>query len=191
MSIAGASSSLVKLLQQKYVERHGDLGGFTIRPINSGNLTPLPSNQITLLLYRVGVQPCHRHVELPRAGPVRPSRISLGLELRYLLTVWADNAEGQQQVLGNCMEILDQHAQLAGDLLDPAYSWEDGEELAISLEHMSNEDLMRLWDSLDPPYQLSVPYVVRTVRLRPTQRTEAPPVDARVNVYVPHARPPR
>jgi len=35
----------------------------------------------------------------------------------------------------------------------------------VSLASMNHEDMMRLWDGFDLPYQLSVSYLVRTVRL--------------------------
>lgn len=45
-------------------------------------------------------------------------------------------------------------------------SWTQKEILTITPSEMSNEDLMRIWDALDQPYTNSVPYVVRTIRLR-------------------------
>ena len=39
---------------------------------------------------------------------------------------------------------------------------------------MKHEDMMRLWDGFDLPYQLSVPYLVRTVRLAPREKSEMP-----------------
>jgi hypothetical protein len=32
---------------------------------------------------------------------------------------------------------------------------------------MSNEDFMRLWDSLSHTYMLSAPYLIKTLRLEP------------------------
>jgi hypothetical protein len=39
---------------------------------------------------------------------------------------------------------------------------------------MNHEDMMRLWDGFDLAYQLSVPYLVRTVRLPGTAVRESP-----------------
>ena len=39
---------------------------------------------------------------------------------------------------------------------------------------MNHEDLMRLWDGFDLPYQLSVPYLVRTVRIGARESSETP-----------------
>jgi len=58
--------------------------------------------------------------------------------------------------------------------LSPAYSWEPEDALRISMAPMKHEDMMRLWDGFDLPYQLSVPYLVRTVRLAPREKSEMP-----------------
>lgn len=83
------------------------------------------------------------------------------------------------------MSILDTHAMLSGDLLDTTFAWGEGASLTVALESMPTEDMMRIWDSLSPSYRLSIPYLVRTVLLQPTERTDAPVVDSRTNHYLP------
>ena len=185
MSIAGSSSSLIRLLQRHYFDAHGDLGGFTFRVFTTADFSGDITDFITLFLYRVDVDRTKRHTDLPRATPQSPKRTSLALELRYLLTVWGTTAEREQEALAECMEILDQHALLSGELLDPNYIWEEGAEIKVALESISNEDMLRMWDSLEPAYRLSIPYLVRTVLLRPQSRDEAPLVDTRTNVWTP------
>jgi len=184
MTIAGASSTLVRVLQRIFLERNGDLGGFTFRAVTTAGLAAGLTNQVTLFLYRVGVDRTRRHLDLPtQLG--QPHRTAFGLELHYLLTAWGTSAEGEQTMLAACMEILDEFAVVTGDFLDPAYPWEPDTALKVSLETMSNEDMLRLWDSLEPPYQLSIPYLVRTVLLTPVERAEAGLVEARTHVWVP------
>mgnify|MGYP003573527690 CR=1 FL=1 len=185
MSIAGSSASLIKLLERGYFETHGDLGGFAFKVFSTPEFTANIANHVTLFLYRVDVDRTKRHRDLPRATPQSPRRTALALELRYLLTVWGETAEQEQEVLAECMEILDQHAVLSGEQLNSDYAWEEGAEIKIALESISNEDMLRLWDSLEPAYRLSVPYLVRTVLLQPLSREEAPLVDARTNIWMP------
>jgi hypothetical protein len=46
---------------------------------------------------------------------------------------------------------------------------------------MSTEDLMRIWDVFQTPYTSSVPYVVRTIRMRLNpQESKGPAVITRV-----------
>lgn len=72
-----------------------------------------------------------------------------------------------------CMEILHEFAIVQGSWLSPSYMWEAEDALRISLAPMNHEDMMRLWDGFDLPYQLSVPYLVRTVRIAPRLRDDS------------------
>jgi len=187
MKIAGASASLLGVLQRRMVERHGDLEEFSYDVFRTSQFTAGLQNQVSLFLYRVDVDQTRRHVDLQPDKPSHPQRYALGLELRYILTVWGQGAgaEREHEVLSELVEILDRDAIIAGDLLDPTFDWDDGDALKVSLESLTNEDMLRLWDAFDPPYQLSIPYLVRTMRLSPVERASMPPVDTRTNVYVP------
>ena len=185
MSIAGSSASLIGLLQRRYFERHGDLGGFTFRVFTTADFGGDITDHVTLFLYRVDIDRTKRHAELPRPTPQSPKRTALALELRYLLTVWGNTAEREQEALAECMEILDEFCLLSGEMLDANYAWEEGSELKVAMESISNEDMLRLWDSLEPAYRLSVPYLVRTVLLQPIVRGEPPLVDTRTNLWTP------
>ncbi len=170
-SIPGSSDTLVSLLQVQLEARLGpSLGGFTVSLFRSAQFTGPPTNTVSLLLYRVDVDAVRRSVETPAGPASRPSRQWLGLELSYLLTVWGQNsASGEQGILQHCMEILQEFSILQGSLLSPAHSWEPEDALRISMASMNHEDMMRLWDGFDLPYQLSVSYLLRTVRLAPRE----------------------
>lgn len=185
MTIAGASSTLIKLLQNRFFEKHGSLRDFSFKVFSSPDMKANVTNHVTLFLYRVHADTTRRHIELPRVQPQDTSRFALGLELRYLLTVWGQTAEGEQSVLSDCMEILNREAIVTDSLLDPAFPWSPGEALKVSLETMSNEDLLRLWDSLEPSYRLSVPYLVRTVRLGAIERSEERMVESATKHWMP------
>lgn len=175
-SIPGASDTLVSLLSQRLEVLLGPtLGGFDVELFRSAQYTGTPTNTVSLLLYRVDVDEARRYGESPAGLPTRPGTRWLGLELSYLLTVWGQaSAIGEQLMLQYCMEILQEFAIVQGSLLSPAYSWEPEDALRISLAPMNHEDMMRLWDGFDLPYQLSVPYLVRTVRLAPRESGEVP-----------------
>lgn len=188
MFIAGASASLRRLLEDRLIAE-GGLDGYTVSLFSTRHFTASITNHVVLFLYRVEVDETRRNVDLPRLAANAPRRAALGLELHYLLTVWGNqNAEGEQIMLARCMDILDRHALLSGPLLSPTYPWEREDALRVSLAHLSTEDMLRLWDSLEPPYQLSVPYVLRTVRLAARDLPEPSIVDSRTLVGVPAAR---
>ena len=185
MFIAGASASLRRLIEDQLVAT-GGLDGYDVALFSTRHFTGSITNRVALFLYRVEVDEARRNVDLPRLAPTAPRRYALGLELHYLLTVWGkQNAEGEQVMLARCMDILDRHALITGALLDPAYPWEPEDGLRISLSHLSTEDMLRLWDSLEPPYQLSIPYVVRTARLAARERPEPSITDSRSLAFVP------
>jgi len=170
-SIPGTSDTLVSLLQGQLEDRLGiSRGGFAVSLFHSAQFTGPPTNTVSLLLYRVDIDATRRSVQTPAGPAPRANRQWLGLELSYLLTVWGQNsASGEQGILQHCMEILQEFSILQGSLLSPAHSWDPEDALRISLASMNHEDMMRLWDGFDLPYQLSVSYLVRTVRLAPRE----------------------
>lgn len=186
MWIAGIGKSLVHLLRDGYQSRHGGLQGLSFEMFSTSSFEGTPINKVSMFLYRIEIDPTRRHKELPPPTPADPPRTALALDLRYLLTVWMSDAEREQQILQDCMEILEERAILSGPLLDPAYPWQPEDALRVYLDSVSHEDMMRLWDLLDPKYRLSVPYVVRTAKLSPAAvSASAPPVLSRTNVYSP------
>jgi hypothetical protein len=185
VSIAGATDSLVQLLRTRLAET-GGLDGYTVAAMATRDVRANLQDRVGVLLYRVSVDRTRRHVELPRLAPAAPARVALGLELHYLLIVWGRNAaEGEQAMLGRCMAILDRYAVLSGPLLSPAYAWEPGVGLQIAPDALETEDFLRLWDGFEGPPLLSMPYLLRTVRLAPVERAEAPMVESRTLIGVP------
>ena len=185
MFIAGTSATLRRLIEDQLVAT-GGLDGYNVLLASTRDFTGAIVNRVSLFLYRVEVDESRRNVDLPRLAPNAPRRQALGLELHYLLTVWGQRAaEGEQVMLARCMDILDRHAVVTGPLLDPRYQWEPEDGLRVALNHLSTEDMLRLWDSLEPPYQLSVPYVVRTARLAARERSDPAITDSRTLVFTP------
>jgi hypothetical protein len=94
-------------------------------------------------------------------------RSHLPLDLHYLLTPWATNADHEHRILGSAMRCLEDVPIVHGPMLDASadVDWGPTEALQIVAEEMSTEAVMRTFDSLDTDYRLSVPYVVRVVRI--------------------------
>lgn len=116
----------------------------------------------------------------------------LALDLHFLLTAWADNAEHEHLILGRAMQVLEYTPILSGPLLyPPALPYADepqaasSEAVQILLEEISTEALMRVFDSLPTDYRLSVPYVARVVRIDTREARITPPVtDAHIPLRV-------
>lgn len=121
----------------------------------------------------------------PPASPGGAPRQSLALEMRFLLIAWFTDAERELQVLGSCVEILDETPVLEGPMIEPVGSAPADVQLIVSIDAISSEDMFRLWDALTPSYRLAIPYVVRTVRLGSRSLSDVPPVDAVARGYRP------
>ena len=103
-------------------------------------------------------------------------RARLPLDLHFLITPWADNAEDEQAILGRAMQCLDSTPILSGPLLHPSGEWQVNEAVNLVMDEISTEAVMRTFDSLPTDYRISVPYIARVVRLDGRQAHAAPPV---------------
>jgi len=126
-------------------------------PLNIG------SPAISIFLFRIEFNQTTRAAW--SAVGSQDGRAHLALDLHYLLTPWADNAEHEHTIIGQAMECLETTPILAGPLLYPSAHWAVNECVQVVLEEMSTEALMRTFDSLPTDYRLSVPYIARVVRL--------------------------
>lgn len=133
------------------------------------------TTHITLYLYRVTVNE-HGRGQRTRAS----GRAPLGLDLHYLMTAWAANPLDEQVTLAWAMRQLYEAPVLDASSLSPEADWARDEVVQIIPAELSTEDVMRIWDALDPAYRLSVSYVARVVVLDPDQDSaEYPRVVAR------------
>jgi len=145
--------------------------------LSSGSqIAPTPA--LSILLYRVDFNKTMRP-SWSAAGSL-DGHSHLPLDLHFLLTAWADNAEDEHQIIGRAMQVLETVGALSGPLLYPTGEWESGEAVQLYLEDMATDDLMRTFDSLQCDFRLSVPYIARIVMISgsivPDGATGAEPV---------------
>lgn len=103
-------------------------------------------------------------------------RSHLPLDLHFLLTAWAPNAEAELLILGRAMQCLESSPTLAGPLLHASGGFAPNESIQIVLEEISTEAVMRTFDSLPTSYKLSVPYIARVARIDGRVAAPSPPV---------------
>ena len=127
------------------------------RDIN--NLITFPA--LSLFLYRVDFNKTMRAAW--SAIGHRDGDAHLPLDLHFLVTAWAENADHEYRILGRAMQCIETTPILSGPLLDPLTNWAPNEGIQLYLEDLSTEDVMRTFDSLPVDYKLSVPYVARIV----------------------------
>jgi hypothetical protein len=111
----------------------------------------------------------------------------LPLDLHFLITPWADNAEAEGSILGRALQALDSTPVLSGPLLHQAGEWSPNEGLQLLMDEISTEAVMRTFDSLACDYRISVPYIARMVRLDGRRARPSPDVTTLVTGAVPPA----
>ena len=113
----------------------------------------------------------------------------LAVDLHLLLTAWAENAEFELRILGRAMQAIETSPLLSGPLLYPITEWAPNESVQLVLEDISTEAIMRTFDSLPTDYRLSVPYIVRIVRIDSRVATPDEFVTTRIVGIVPEPSP--
>jgi Pvc16 N-terminal domain len=178
-AIAAVGESVVRYLKGQFALFPGspNVEQVTTRTFSdpgAANTFNSASGSLTLLLYRVDLDGHPRNPTILR-GPIPPGTNptkthGIPLDLRYLVTAWADTADTQQLILGNALAALDAHPTFgAGDLVESMGGvdaiWGAGESFQFIPDEMGTEDLYQIWESLGHHFELSVPYKARVVRL--------------------------
>jgi hypothetical protein len=185
-AIAAVGESVVRFLKGKFV---GFPGGAPVveqvttksfQPSSAGSPTDFNSatGSLTLLLYRVDLDASQRGTVnwargvTPGAPPQK--RHGVALDLRYLITAWAEQPDKQQLILGKALASLDAHATFAfPDLVDQVGAataiWSPDESFQFIPDDMATEDLYQIWESLGHSFELSVPYRARVIRLEASE----------------------
>ncbi len=182
-AIYAVGSSLVTRLERSYdayAWPGGDKPACSFQLVGAGELSKATALKkgVVFFLYRVQRSQSAR----PAVGAAADTgRLSLPLDLHYLVFPWGDSAQEEAHALAWTMRELARHPTIGpGDLGDGFAAWES---VQLTLGELSNEDLMRIWDAIDPPYRLSVPYVARGVQIDIDAPLEGAPVVARKLVF--------
>jgi hypothetical protein len=171
-AIAAAGRTLERLLNARFLTDKPVSGSTTTAVLVRSDDFSLTANEtlilppaLSIFLVRVDLDRTMRAAW--SAVGSDDGRSHLPLDLHYLLTAWAANADHEHRILGSAMRCLDDVPIVHGPMLDMSAgaNWEPTEAVQIVAEEMSTEAVMRTFDSLDTNYRLSVPYVVRVVRI--------------------------
>ncbi len=136
---------------------------------------------LTLFLYRVTVNEHARNVR--RVTDLAHENVPLAVDLHYLLTMWSKSAFTEHVVIAWAMRQLHEHPVLDASSLTTEASWGPGDFVQVIPAELSTEDVMRIWDALDPGYRLSVSYVARVVRIDTDPGPQGLPVVAKRFAY--------
>jgi hypothetical protein len=135
---------------------------FSNRPIDRG---------ASLFVHRIMLSGAHRTPAGRVLAGGQRLRNRLPIEVHFLLTLWGE-ASMQLTLAGWIMRVLEDNPLLSPATLNasgnPVYGAD--EVVEIMPADLSNEDLLRLWDTLGNGvvYQLSLPYVARVIQIDST-----------------------
>ena len=161
-----------------------DVGETLITLLKNDPVITVPDNEIALIspaepgtarltLFLYSICPAFEYrneLEIP-GNMIDDEPVSLPLNLYYLLTAFSppqdptDRSLASHLILGQAMRVFFDNGCLTGSLLKGALPRD--EELRLSLQPMTVEDLTRIWSVFpDTPLQPSVSYLVTPVRVR-------------------------
>ena len=164
-AIHSVGESLRTYLDHSYPAELRAVHPCEFRLVSSGELAAEAEidGALTLYLYRVTVNEHTRNTR--RVTDTSRETLPLSVDLHYLLTVWARSAFAEHTILAWAMRQLHQHPVLDRSSLSPEAGWGPGESVQVIPAELSTEDVMRIWDALEPAYRLSASYIARVVRI--------------------------
>jgi hypothetical protein len=131
---------------------------------------------LSVWLYRVIRDEERLNAPPQRIGPNLLQPPPLPVRLHYLVTPITGaqsqiGPETEQVILGKVLQIFHDHPTLRGSDLQGDFSGTEV-ELTVRLETLTLEEIARVWDALDAPYQLSVSYEVSVVEIASAMEPE-------------------
>ena len=128
------------------------------------------ATSVQIFLYHVSTDPHLRNSgRLMARDMVSPP---LSVELHFLFTFWSTSAENEHLVLAWTMLQLQATPLLDATVLSSEAGWAAEDIVQLVPEELTNPDIMRIWDTLEPKYRLSLGYVARVVRIEPDEIPE-------------------
>jgi len=201
-AIAGVSRTLQSLLR----DRMESPVPVTIAPPDV-KVSSITEKRLNFYLYQVTENSYQKNQEIPGHGhPSAYGHPPLSLDLHYLLTAYGSNETAEdadleaQQILGDAMRVLHDHAIITPDLhkegnpseliLDASLLGEF-ERIKITLQPMTLEDFSKIWTALPQAnFRRSVAYQVSVVQIESRQPRKATlPVRERLVCALPFRSP--
>jgi hypothetical protein len=169
LAIAAIGRTLLRLIEEQCPrEEFTDTPAFKLYQSHDFG-TPAIAEGFSLMLYRATVNSVARNQPPRRGRDGIKRRPSLPVDLHFMLTPWALEAERQLRLLGWVMRFAQDNAILPAAVLNqsltrrerPAFDPDEGVELFADAPVLA--DYLGLWDKFKSRWQTSLTYGVRTV----------------------------
>ncbi len=164
-SIHSVGNSLVTFLRNSYPESLRAEHACEFRLLSSGELRDADNFGTTLSLYLYRVTMNEHLRNSGRINDPADVNVPLAVNLHFLMTAWAASALTEHTILAWAMRQLYLHPMLTSSSLSPEAGWGPDDFVHVIPAELSTEDIMRIWDALEPSYRLSVSYIARVVRI--------------------------
>jgi hypothetical protein len=168
-AIAAVSEAVVELLHARFVADPRYFNNqLEFRVYLAKDFAQPMSAGVSIFLYRIYP---NGTVRTPRGRPNAEGqryRNQLPLDLHFLLTAWAQDPSLQHLIAGWMMRVLEDTPTLPPGLLNQRHAdlFRPDEGVTITPAELSTEELFRIWEVIvDNAYQVSVPYVARSVKI--------------------------
>jgi uncharacterized protein DUF4255 len=182
LAVHSVGASLATYLRNSYPDALRVLRPCEFRLVSSGELAGTPTFGTTLSLYLFRVTQNEHLRNLQRRNDPLDGSAPLAVDLHYLMTVWADDALAEHMILAWAMRQFHLRPVLDVSSLSPEAGWTPADFVQVIPAELSHEELMRIWEALDPAYRLSVSYIARVVRIDlDTPSTSLPVVATRLS----------
>jgi hypothetical protein len=169
LAIAAVGKAIENLLtnasRDRFSEAHFSV--FQASDFTESNKIPKPEGA-TIYLYRVTVNPSRRNMPVRQDRDNKRYRPSLPVDLHFLITTWAGDADEQYRLMGWVMRVLEDTpilpATLLNELVQEGSVFEDGESVELIFDPLSLQDMSTLWENLKQVKVLpSITYIARGV----------------------------
>lgn len=137
---------------------------------------------LTFFLYRMTISEQLRNAFQAGRTPMQVQP-ALPVELHWMLSVWANGAAAEQIVFAWAVSQLNRQPLLDASMLEGA-DFDPGDVVHVLPEELPIEDMMRIWDAVQPSYRLSTTYVTRVIRLDQPEVAPPPVVATSFNIRV-------
>ena len=166
-AIGATSATLLGLIRDGYPRTEFG-NSLNIELYQSKSFEKPMDEGFSIYLYRTAINGSVRNMTFRRTADGSRFRPSLPLDLFYLITPWAVNAERQQRMLGWVMRMLEDVGTLSASHLNhyiaETDTFAETESLDIVCDPLALNDYFTIWDRLKA-LPLSMTYVLRMVML--------------------------
>lgn len=168
-ALAAAGRSIVELLNRRFAEvvsaplKAVLAGTVDFDKVNSDPMAVIRYPAISVYCYRVSVDRETRPAWSAVANVDGIPRLPLRMHL--LIAAWDSVVENELEWLGLTAQVLESESILTGPLLDPTGDWELGDAVQIVADDLALDSMSEAFQALTTDYRLSLPYLVRVIRI--------------------------